>query len=233
MIALWLVSTGFAQTPEPAPTPAPADGEARAKVLFENGSQLYEEGQYEAAILAFRSALEAWPGATSLHYNLSNCHERLGQLQPAYDELNLYRATAPPEERDTIERRLRALEARMATPQPAPAPAPAPAPTPTPTPAPAQGVASSADRHPRWLLVGLGVGAMGLGGAGAGATFASSRTALDAVDRDAYGTARTLNGVSFGVGGVGLGLAVLGLGWQTTLGEHTSVRLGADGLMGT
>lgn len=169
MIALWLVSTGFAQTPEPAPTPAPADGEARAKVLFENGSQLYEEGQYEAAILAFRSALEAWPGATSLHYNLSNCHERLGQLQPAYDELNLYRATAPPEERDTIERRLRALEARMATPQPAPAPAPAPAPTPTPTPAPAQGVASSADRHPRWLLVGLGVGAMGLGGAGAGA----------------------------------------------------------------
>ncbi len=206
MLFVWCITTGRAEEP-PAPAPATTD-QARAKELFDNGARLYEEGNYDAAIVAFKEVLSI-TGSPVIHYNLSNCYERKGELVAARDHLNLYRAVAPAEEQETLDRRLRSLEARLAaTPAPSPAPAPATAASPAPV---SSSTATRTERSPRWWMVGLGTGLAATGGVGAGATYGMSRTAIEANDESGYGTARTLNGVSFGVMGLGALTALVGL----------------------
>lgn len=120
----------------------PDANQERAKELYQNGSLLYDEGRYEDAIVAFQEAyrLSEQP---KLLYNIAQAQERLGRYQDALDTLSRYRAYAPAEEREALDRRIRNLERRLEeagsapTPTPAPtatAPSSAPAPTPTPTP---------------------------------------------------------------------------------------------------
>lgn len=139
----------------------------QARVLYENGATLYEEGEYEKAIVAWEQAY-ALSKEPALLYNIANALERLGRIGPAIDRLNEYRIYAPAEERETLERRLRALERRLQEEQaPAPVvepPAPDPAPPPTPPPPAPQPPA----KHPL-RAAGVVLGAVGLGGAGAGA----------------------------------------------------------------
>jgi tetratricopeptide (TPR) repeat protein len=194
----------------------------RAVELFENGSKLYEEGAYEAAIVAFRESLRL-SAEPALHYNIANALERLGELEAARDELNTYRALAPADEADSLDRRLAAMDrriqeeaaaaeaARLAaipptqlTPQPA-----APAPV---APPPAE----ASRRSPRWALVVAGGTVAALGGAGAGITYGNAQAAEDDLDRATYDQQRTLNGVSWGGVGVGVGIAVLGFALPTS-----------------
>lgn len=98
------------------PTPALAQSaaqEARAKELFENGKILYEEGQYDEAVVAWKAAYDLSPQPLLL-FNMANAYERLGRYTEALDALNRYRALAPAEERDTLERRIRNIEDRLA-----------------------------------------------------------------------------------------------------------------------
>lgn len=205
LLALSLTPDAFAD---------PADDRARAEELFTNGSELYAEGEYEAAITAFRQSL-ALSGEPALHFNIANCLERTGDLEGARTELNLYRAVAPAEERETLDRRITALDRRISEEsvavQPAPAPEPAPvvAPAPTAQPAPTGSTASSG-RHPSWPLVLSGVGVGALGGGGAALTYQLSREQLDENDEDGYASARLGNGLSWGGVGLGAGLVVLG-----------------------
>jgi tetratricopeptide (TPR) repeat protein len=123
------------------------DKEAQAKVMYNNGVTLYEEGSYEAAIVAFRKAYEL-SGRHALLYNIANAQERLGRTQDAIDTLNTYRAYAMPDEAESLERRLRAMERRVeeerriakakadAEAAAATNANPNPQPTPTPTPPP-------------------------------------------------------------------------------------------------
>jgi tetratricopeptide (TPR) repeat protein len=137
-------------------SPARADDDAdraAGRVLYQNGATLYEEGQYERAIEAWEAAY-ALTREPDLLYNIANALERLGRLREAIDKLNEFRVYAPEDARLTTERRLRALEDRLAAEQAA---APTPAPAPTPTPAP-----TSTDRHTLRtagiVLSGLGAG---------------------------------------------------------------------------
>lgn len=89
----------------------PVDDE-RARELYENGAVLYEEGRYEDAVAAWE---EAWriSGRPLLLYNMANAMERLGRWQEAMDLLHRYRAYAPADEREVLDRRIRNIERRV------------------------------------------------------------------------------------------------------------------------
>lgn len=99
----------------------------RARELYQNGRTLYEEGEYESAIMAFKQGYDLSKLPAFL-YNIANAYERLGDFEQAIAYLNQYRALASADERETLERRIRAMEKRLAeTPAPAPEPESAPA----------------------------------------------------------------------------------------------------------
>jgi tetratricopeptide (TPR) repeat protein len=200
MLVWWMCAQAVAQDAPAGEAPAEAST-ARAAELFDNGARLYEEGQYDAAVLAFRESLKL-SGESALYYNIANCLERMGQLEEARKELNTYRALAPASERETLDRRLAALDKRIAD-QAAKA---TPAPTPVAPPAPVE-----VKKHPRWALVGAGLVVAAGGGVGAGVTALQAQEAQDARDEAGYNTMRTLNVVSWSAVGVGAGVAVLGL----------------------
>ena len=99
---------------------APAEGDAgaedpkieRAKELLENGANLYNEGSYEAAILAFQEGYDLTEEPAFL-YNIGNCYERLGKFSEARKYLDQYRAFAPEGEREILARRITALDERI------------------------------------------------------------------------------------------------------------------------
>lgn len=90
---------------------ATPEADQRARELYENGAVLYEEGRYEDAVAAWE---EAWrlSGRPLLLYNMANAMERLGRWEEAMDLLNRYRAYAPADERDVLDRRIRNIERR-------------------------------------------------------------------------------------------------------------------------
>lgn len=102
LLAALVAPPAFAQT----------EGDPRARELYENGALLYEEGDYENAVIAWKEAYEL-SGRPLLLYNIANALERIGEWQEAHDCLNRYRAYAPAEERDTLDRRMRAIERRL------------------------------------------------------------------------------------------------------------------------
>lgn len=206
--ALILLCGLLVSSPAWAADPTDAD-RARAAELFQNGALLYEEGNYAGAILAFQAAFDL-SREQALQYNLANCYERLGRLREARDALNLYRAVAPAEERERLERRMANLEERLRT------EAPPPVATTTTTPPPSS-VASAAPapqtraNPAKWVLISVGAG-LGIGGGAVAFVEASeARGAVEDGDREAYDQARLIHGVGLGVAGLGVGLGVVGL----------------------
>lgn len=212
----------------------------RARELFENGRILYDEGSYEQAIVAWEEAYRL-SQKPELYYNISGAYEKLGRYREAVDSLDQYRAMAPAGEREALDRRIRALEERMAA---APAPAPAPAPV-VVAPAP---VVEERNGVPVGPVILLGAGAVGLGiggvtGLQAGAALGDVRetcvegnaglvcpsTAEPAVDK--HRSASTVSAISLGAGGA---LAVTGAIWLAVGSGDGDVQvapwLGATGL---
>jgi len=89
------------------------DDDTKARLLFDNGAVLYEEGRYEDAIAAWERAYALSPRPL-LIFNIANAHERAGHWYEAHEALNRYRAFAPIDERPILERRIRNLENRIA-----------------------------------------------------------------------------------------------------------------------
>lgn len=131
--------------------------DARAREIYDNGVILYEEGRYEDAIYAWEEAWKLSPRPLLL-FNIANAQERLGHYEAAMDTLGRYRALAPAGERETLDRRIRNIEARIAEIAALPVVAP---PVVLPTPAP---------RRPSRALP-LALGGAGLAGMAAGAVF--------------------------------------------------------------
>ncbi len=88
------------------------DEDRRARELYENGVMLYDEGDYENAVFAWKEAYILSPRPLLL-YNIANALERIGYWQEALDYLNRYRALAPTEEREVLDRRMRSIERRL------------------------------------------------------------------------------------------------------------------------
>ncbi|MDC0717748.1 tetratricopeptide repeat protein [Nannocystis bainbridge] len=95
---------------------APTTGEdaklKRAEELFLNGRQLFKEGSYEAAILAFQESYEL-SRLPEILYNIGNSYEKLGDFANARKYLDQYRAFAPEKERELLGRRIQNLDQRL------------------------------------------------------------------------------------------------------------------------
>src|SRR5687768_9802487 len=119
-------STAIPEAPAPGYTPSPED-DARARELYDNGALLYDEGRYDDAVAAWAESYRL-SGRPLLLFNMANAMERLGRYEDAMTLLSRYRAFAPAEDRETLDRRIRNIEARLdelAAAQPISAPLPA------------------------------------------------------------------------------------------------------------
>lgn len=214
MIAL-LLSLGTS----PSVALAQDDTDARAFELFTNGRDLYNEGRYDQAVMAFEEAYRL-SNRHELLLNIANAHERNGKIEEALSALARYQAFATSEERDQIERRKSMLEKKLTeqgtSPQPQPVPQPqpqpvAPAPTPEPTPQPAPPKSSSGGGQ---LVIGATLAGLGVVSIGAGTALgvvsagAKKRAAEQCVD---FEGARICPG-----------------GAQKDLSTHRATALGAD-----
>ena len=104
-LAFGAASPAFAQG-------ADDDSDQRARVLYEEGTRLYEGGLYEEAVEAFKIAY-ALSRRPLLLYNMAQTMERIGQWDEALAALVDYRDEAPPEEMETLDSRISALQARI------------------------------------------------------------------------------------------------------------------------
>lgn len=229
-----LLGVALAADPDPA-------AEARARELYDNGAILYDEGRYEDAIAAWEEAFRL-SGRPLLLYNMANAAERLGDWDRAMELLSRYRAFAPAEERETLDRRIRNIERRLDEARAAVTPAPPPVVTATPPP-------EEPERRGRvlpWVLGGVGVVGVGTGsvfgaqalGARADAaelcTEVGGATWCDDAARGPLRTDRTrslLADVGFGVGGVALVGAVVSAAVprREVQGLSLQVGVGDDG----
>ncbi len=205
-LAFWVAMGGIAPACAQEPAPRSDADMARARELFENGKILYDEGRYEDAITAWEESYRL-SGRAELYFNISSAWEKLGDYSSAIDALNRYRVYAPADERPVLDRRIRALEQRLAEQPPVVAPAPAPVPVVEP------------ERRVRVLpivLIGTGVASLGAGAVtGAIASGAMSDLRESCFERDdgllcpiaaepavkRHGTTSTLSAVTLGAGG--------------------------------
>jgi tetratricopeptide (TPR) repeat protein len=210
MILLWVLAA-LAASPEEL---------EQAKQLFRNGAALYEEGQYEQAITAFRLAWELSHNPKLL-FNIAGAQERMGDLQASRETLLQYRVFASEEEQLVLERRLRSLEERLTAqpvpvPVPAPVPAPDPVPVPLPVPLPVPQEPPRRPNTPRWVTVGLGAGLATVAGTTTAVTYGLGRSFRRDGDQSAYESVLVLNHVSLGLTGAGGAAMVVGLALPLT-----------------
>lgn len=103
----------LAFTPGPrAHAAEPSGDRAAARRHFERGTRLYQQARYEEAAAAFEEAYRARPNGV-IHYNLGQCHEKLGDLEKALASYRAYLREVPKaEDRDTVEQLVANLETR-------------------------------------------------------------------------------------------------------------------------
>jgi hypothetical protein len=86
---------------------------AEAKRLFDQGAASYAQGAYEDAIKAWQQAYDL-SQKPLIFESIANAYERLGDAKQARDYLARWRDSAPPEERDLLDARIKNLDARVA-----------------------------------------------------------------------------------------------------------------------
>jgi len=141
-----------------------AGAPAAANQRYLVGIDLYRKGEFSAAALEFRVALQLFPTSAKLSYNLARSLERAGALGEAIAEYRNYLALAPnAADRVDVERVIAALEAerdRRDAARRAEQAAAARGVAPTPTPVRRESRASSETRVvAAWTTAGLAVAA--------------------------------------------------------------------------
>jgi tetratricopeptide (TPR) repeat protein len=97
-------------------TPADTPDVEIARRHFDRGSELYERGNYAAAIVEFGYAREVRP-VPELDYNIARCYDRLEQRQAAIEAYQRYLAAAPHASgADEARQRVATLRARLLEP---------------------------------------------------------------------------------------------------------------------
>jgi hypothetical protein len=97
----------------PAAQPPADDATTRARAHFRKGSELYKQARYREAIGEFEAAYKLRPHGI-IHFNLAQCHERLGDIPAALQAYHEYlRAVPQAEDRSTVLAAMANLEARL------------------------------------------------------------------------------------------------------------------------
>lgn len=87
---------------------------AKARRLYDQAVEAYEQGKYNSALESWLEAYEL-TDTTLLLFSIGNAHERLGNLEQAIEALTGYRASLRDRgERELLEMRIHNLEQRLA-----------------------------------------------------------------------------------------------------------------------
>lgn len=114
-VALAVLAPAPARGAPPRPgAKQPVDQTAEAKAHFKKGTDLYRQARYREAIAEFQAAYRLRPHGV-LHFNIAQCHEKLGDIPAALASYHDYLREVPgAEDRDTVQRAISNLEARLA-----------------------------------------------------------------------------------------------------------------------
>jgi tetratricopeptide (TPR) repeat protein len=94
--------------------PSDAQQIAAAKAFFKKGKELYNQARYREAIAAFEAAYKAKPHGV-LHYNIAQCHEKLGDIPAALRSYHEYLREVPDaDDKENVLKAMSNLEARLA-----------------------------------------------------------------------------------------------------------------------
>jgi len=100
----------------PAAAPAEPKADTRtveARTRFKAGSQLYKQARYREAIIEFEAAYQLKPHGV-LHFNLAQCHEKLGDIPKALRAYRQYLREVPQaDDRATVQAAMANLEKRL------------------------------------------------------------------------------------------------------------------------
>jgi tetratricopeptide (TPR) repeat protein len=113
--ALTPVAPAFAQPKKPPPptaAKAPDPKLAEAKKFFDEGVAAYATGNYDEAIKAWQKAYEI-SQKPLIFESIANAYERLGDARGARDNLTKWRESAPGEEHELLDARIKNLDARV------------------------------------------------------------------------------------------------------------------------
>lgn len=96
---------------QPASNEISEASDKRARVLYNNGTILYEEGSYKEAVKAFQEAYRL-SNRHALLYNIAAAQERMGDISGAINSLQTYRIYAETTEQESLRRRIDNLRER-------------------------------------------------------------------------------------------------------------------------
>lgn len=153
------------------PASSPEEARERAGEAFSQGQELFEAGDFSAALERFRCSYGLVPHHNTL-YNMGECAAELGDVDAAIRYFQTYVETYPEVEgRAAVEERLRELEEREESrpppgDEPGPETEPAPETEPPPTGADTR---MTLARRLAWVTLGVGAGLAIAGGAVYGA----------------------------------------------------------------
>ena len=85
---------------------------AEAKAHFDKGADLYAQGAYDQALVEWTAAYEISQHPL-IFESMANAYERLGKPREAKDALAKWRAAAPADEHEMLDRRIQNLDARI------------------------------------------------------------------------------------------------------------------------
>jgi|GEM_PF-2532469 len=112
-LALAFVTTGLLAAPpriasaSPTGTTVAADAKAAAKARFERAVRLFEDGNYEAALVEFRTSIGDYPTRTAA-VNITICFRKLGRYDEEKDALDELERSFPTTKRSELESLARA-----------------------------------------------------------------------------------------------------------------------------
>jgi tetratricopeptide (TPR) repeat protein len=240
---LFLCGLGVVATPAAAQTTSSTEAlDTEAHALFEAGRLAYSSGRFEEALGHFRRSYEL-SHRPQLLYNIGQCQDRLRRDADALATFEAFVAAQPDSpQRDEVTARIEILRAsaQQATTTETTAETTTETETMETTEAtPAPVVASGSDPAP-WGVLGAGsaiaiIGAilLGVGYADIASVDGARNVPFSSVS-GAYNDAPVLTGAGWGVLGVGVALAGVGLVWGLSSGsgssDHARLRLGPTGV---
>jgi len=113
LVALMVGAAHPAFAAQSASKPVEDQATLQARAHFRQATRLYRQARYQEAVSEFQAAYRLKPHGV-IHFNLAQCHERLGDIPAALNDYREYLREVPrAEDRETVLSAMSNLEARL------------------------------------------------------------------------------------------------------------------------